>query len=78
MFVIAHAGHWLANVLYAAPLIVLAAVFIVGRLRERGAPDGGGDMPAAEAGAERKEPSAPARKSPPPAPSRKAKNTKRR
>jgi len=32
---IAHAGHWLAQLAYVAPLAVLAAVVLVGRLRER-------------------------------------------
>jgi hypothetical protein len=33
--VIAHAGHWLPQLLYLAPLIVLIVAIAVGRLRER-------------------------------------------
>jgi hypothetical protein len=36
MLVLAHAGHWLANVLYAAPLVALAVAMGVGWLRDRG------------------------------------------
>jgi len=32
---IAHAGHWLAQVAYLAPLVVLVAVLVLGKLRER-------------------------------------------
>jgi hypothetical protein len=31
----AHAGHWLAQLLYLAPLVVLVGVVLAGRLRER-------------------------------------------
>jgi hypothetical protein len=31
----AHAGHWLAQVAYLAPLVVLVGLLVVGRLRER-------------------------------------------
>jgi hypothetical protein len=34
-FVIAHAGHWLPQLLYLAPLLVLVVAIVVGRLRER-------------------------------------------
>jgi hypothetical protein len=33
--VFAHAGHWLPQLLYLAPLIVLVAAIVVGRVRER-------------------------------------------
>jgi hypothetical protein len=77
MFLIAHAGHWLANVLYAAPLLIVVAVFIVSKLKERGTPDGGGDTLGVEAGAGRSTAPAPAPK-PAPAPPRKGKRNKRR
>jgi hypothetical protein len=32
---LAHAGHWLAQVAYLAPLIVLVAMLVAGKLRER-------------------------------------------
>lgn len=35
MLVLAHAGHWLAQLLYAAPLLVLAGVILASKLRER-------------------------------------------
>jgi hypothetical protein len=31
----AHAGHWLVQVAYLAPLVVLVAVLVAGRLRDR-------------------------------------------
>jgi hypothetical protein len=33
--VLAHAGHWLPQLLYLAPLVVLIGAIVVGRLRER-------------------------------------------
>lgn len=33
--VFAHAGHWIANLLYMAPLIVLLAAVGVSKVRER-------------------------------------------
>jgi hypothetical protein len=33
--VIAHAGHWLPQLLYIAPLVVLVGAIGLGRLRER-------------------------------------------
>jgi hypothetical protein len=52
MLVLAHAGHWLANVLYVVPLVGVAVAMLVGRLRERrGERDGDGPKPPArEAG----------------------------
>jgi cytochrome c oxidase assembly factor CtaG len=35
MTVIAHAGHWLPQLLYLAPLVVLVVAIVVGRVRER-------------------------------------------
>jgi hypothetical protein len=35
MIVFAHAGHWLAQLAYLAPLILLVAVLAAGRLRDR-------------------------------------------
>jgi hypothetical protein len=32
---LAHAGHWLAQIAYLAPLVVLAAILVVGKLRSR-------------------------------------------
>jgi hypothetical protein len=34
-FVIAHAGHWLVNLLYIVPIVIFAAVFVVQKLKER-------------------------------------------
>jgi hypothetical protein len=31
----AHAGHWLAQLAYLAPLIILVAMLVIGRVRER-------------------------------------------
>jgi uncharacterized membrane protein YtjA (UPF0391 family) len=33
--VIAHAGHWLPQLLYLAPLVVLVVAIVIGRVRER-------------------------------------------
>jgi cytochrome c oxidase assembly factor CtaG len=33
--VFAHAGHWLPQLLYLAPLIVLVTAIVVGRVRDR-------------------------------------------
>lgn len=35
MIVLAHVGHWAADLLYVAPLLVMVALLLVGRLRER-------------------------------------------
>jgi hypothetical protein len=32
---LAHAGHWLAQIAYLAPLVVLVAMLVVGKLRAR-------------------------------------------
>jgi uncharacterized membrane protein YtjA (UPF0391 family) len=31
----AHAGHWLAQIAYLAPLVLLVVMIVVGRVRER-------------------------------------------
>ena len=31
----AHVGHWFVDLLYAAPLLIMVAVFLVARMRER-------------------------------------------
>jgi hypothetical protein len=51
VIVLAHAGHWLAQAAYLAPLVVLVGILVVNRIRERRArPDGGADSaPAAGA-----------------------------
>jgi hypothetical protein len=43
MIVFAHAGHWLAQLAYLAPLILLVAVLVAGRLRDRRERRGGRD-----------------------------------
>jgi hypothetical protein len=35
MLVLAHAGHWLVQLIYLVPLAVLVAVIMVGRARDR-------------------------------------------
>jgi hypothetical protein len=35
VIVIAHAGHWLPQLLYLAPVVVLVGAILVGRIRER-------------------------------------------
>ena len=32
---LAHVGHWLVDLLYAAPLLIMVAVLLVGHLRDR-------------------------------------------
>lgn len=32
---LAHAGHWIANFLYAAPVLVLVGALVIQRLRDR-------------------------------------------
>ena len=32
---LAHAGHWLVQIAYLAPLVGLIAILVVGKLRER-------------------------------------------
>jgi hypothetical protein len=35
MIVIAHAGHWLVQVLYAVPLLIMVGFLLVGRFRQQ-------------------------------------------
>jgi uncharacterized membrane protein YtjA (UPF0391 family) len=35
MTTFAHAGHWLAQIAYLAPLVLLVGLLIAGRIRER-------------------------------------------
>ena len=35
MLVVAHAGHWLVQLIYLVPLAVLVAVILIGRARDR-------------------------------------------
>jgi membrane protein implicated in regulation of membrane protease activity len=35
MLVLAHAGHWLVQLIYLLPLAVLAGVIVAAKLRER-------------------------------------------
>lgn len=35
MIVLAHAGHWLVQLIYVVPLAVLVGVIVVGRIRDR-------------------------------------------
>ena len=35
MFVFAHAGHWLVQLIYLVPLAVLVGVILAGRIRDR-------------------------------------------
>ena len=31
----AHVGHWVVDLLYAAPLLIMVGVFVAARVRER-------------------------------------------
>jgi hypothetical protein len=35
MLVVAHAGHWLVQLIYLVPLAVLVGVIVAGRIRDR-------------------------------------------
>ena len=35
MLVLAHAGHWLVQLIYVVPLLVLVGVILAGRVRDR-------------------------------------------
>ena len=48
MIVIAHAGHWLPQLLYLAPVVVLVGAILVGRFRERRAGRGRDERPGAQ------------------------------
>ena len=45
MTVFAHAGHWLPQLLYVAPVAVLVGAVLIGRIRDRrsGGPTGRSD-----------------------------------
>jgi hypothetical protein len=56
LLVLAHAGHWLPQLLYLAPLAVVVVALVVGRVRERraaradaraGSPDRQAENPSA-------------------------------
>lgn len=52
MIVFAHAGHWLVQAAYLAPLLVLVGILVVNQLRERRerARDGGAQAAAPATG----------------------------
>lgn len=35
MIVLAHAGHWLSALIYAGPVLIVAALFLAAALRQR-------------------------------------------
>ena len=39
MIVVAHAGHWLLQVLYAFPVLLIVGFIVVDRIKRRGEPD---------------------------------------
>lgn len=43
MTVLGHAGHWLVQLLYAAPVLALLVFIVLGQLRERKARKTAGD-----------------------------------
>ena len=51
MIVLAHAGHWLPQLLYLMPVVVLVGAILVGRFRERRERQGAEDVPDARRGA---------------------------
>jgi hypothetical protein len=51
VIVLAHAGHWLPQLLYLLPVVVLVGAIVVGRLRERRHGAGGPDAPRDDASA---------------------------
>ncbi len=48
MLVLAHAGHWLVQLIYLLPLAVLVAVVVAGRIRDRREAAGADGPPAEE------------------------------
>ena len=44
-FLLAHAGHWLSALVYAAPVVIVALLFLAAWLRERRG-GAGGPLPA--------------------------------
>ena len=49
VLVFAHAGHWLPQLLYLMPVVVLVGAILVGRVRERRAAGREPEPPDAEA-----------------------------
>ena len=45
MIVFAHAGHILLDLLYAAPLLIMVVLLVVGKMRERRSRDPDADRP---------------------------------
>ena len=37
---LAHAGHWLINLIYAAPLLIVIAIIVRDKLKHRGDDEG--------------------------------------
>ena len=56
---IAHAGHWLVNLLYLVPLVVVMGMLLVSSMRDRRAEAAEGIPPAAPPDAPPDEPAAP-------------------
>jgi hypothetical protein len=48
MIVLAHAGHWIVQLLYLTPLIVLLVALAVGKMKERKQRREGGGAPDSE------------------------------
>lgn len=38
MIVVAHAGHWAVQLLYAAPLVIMVVLLLIGRIRQQHKP----------------------------------------
>jgi hypothetical protein len=51
VIVFAHAGHWLPQLLYLLPVVVLVGAIVVGRWRDRRAGTSPGDGTGEDAGA---------------------------
>jgi cobalamin synthase len=51
VIVFAHAGHWLPQLLYLLPVVVLVGAILVGRWRERREGGRSGDAAGEDAGA---------------------------
>jgi len=51
MLLLAHAGHWLVQLIYLVPLAVLVGVVVAGRLRDRREAREGSAAPDDEAAA---------------------------
>ena len=46
MILLAHAGHWLVNLVYLMPVIVVVGAAVVVAIRERRSPERARDEPA--------------------------------